>query len=477
MAESAGHAPRFEVVGHLGGGGMADVYLARMLEGSAVQTVALKRIRLELGKDDAYALQFEREARICALLEHENIVSLRGSGRDAVGAFLALEYVEGHSLAHLIHQLVSRVERCPLPVNASIARDVAAGLLYAHRLSDIQRGVAGIIHRDISPGNILLGYSGIAKLSDFGIAKAIGATQLTHTGTVKGKIGYMAPELFEGQEASAASDVFSLGATLYHLTCGTPAFEGRTEGELLRAVLHAVPMRPRVLRPETPETFEAWLVGALKKKPAERPSLESLPRALGESTPVDAARHQVSELLRTLFPAGVTVKPLETVARSRATRSALGHRRHGRAPALLGAGALACAAIGAAALWLRRPPVPPPVIEVPAATPSTAPAPQPLPVQPPPEVMASPPPTPPPALRTPAKPTTLWVRVQPWARIFLDGELKGLTPKQPFPVTPGTHTLRLVNEELKASRTLQIHALEHRRNEVKVVLEREGGEP
>ena len=298
--------PRFELRLKLGSGGMGEVWLARMTLEGASELVALKRIRAEMSDHPEHLKQFEREARITSLLRHPHIVALRRYGVDAEGPFLALEFVEGRSAKELEEQAHRRGLVLPVKVALSLARDAARGLSFAHSFRDETVNVDHIVHRDVSPDNLLVGYEGLAKVTDFGIAKVVGGTTLTGTDTARGKYGFMAPELFDGQEADTRSDVFAFGATLFRLLTGTSAFPGKTEAELLRAVLHSVPVRATSLV-ELPPAIDAWIDRALAKDPRDRPAnLEQLLALLEAELAAEPGegRTAVAELMRQCFPTG-----------------------------------------------------------------------------------------------------------------------------------------------------------------------------
>ena len=479
----------FRLEGRLGVGGMGNVYLATMTANGKTEQVALKRIRSDLAEDSGMLAQFQREARICSLLSHENIVSLRSYGEDADGPYLALEYVNGCSL----RDLLKRDAQLPMPACLSIARDCARGLAYAHRLTQPDEEIRGIIHRDLSPENILLSRTGVAKLADFGVAKMIGGTPLTRTGTVKGKFGYLAPEMFRGQEADVLTDVFALGATLFRLVCGMAPFPGRNEAEVMHATIFAQAPRASDLRPGLPAAIDAWIAKALSKDRLHRPQgVEGLLDALEHAAPDPGAGHQqvaacVTEVLKTQESAAAQPGPASVAVAA----TVKARRRTLRWPALAAATAVGVAALTAAVKWpWHRPPevaaVAPPMpveaappapaavvgpVEVAKAPPAEAPpavrpppAARPLPKRHPSRAKADPNPPPvfagklkdtEPDAEAPAAPmaqATLWVRARPWAHVFVDGQPRGLTPMEPFALPAGRHALKLVNEDLHRER-------------------------
>jgi hypothetical protein len=491
-------APRFEVTARIGSGGMGDVFLARMEGTGSGEWVALKRIRREVADDLQLQLQFEREARICACLAHENVVALRAFGRDDAGPYLALEYVDGTSAAKLVKAFRARAQHLPLPAAMSIARDAGSGLLYAHG-APLQEGQVGLIHRDVTPENVLLSRSGVAKLTDFGIAKAVGGTSLTQTGTVKGKFAYMAPELFEGRDADPSTDVFSFAATLYFLLTGVAPFRGHTEAEVVRSVLTSVPPRVSSLREGVPPAIDAWIAGALSKRRSERGDLGAFLQdsvALVASAP-EGGRRAVAQALKT-FPEGEWTTPAPSGSLRPPTQRvvALPAGVRGRAITLGAACAVLALAVGVAVN--RRTPPPEAPVAVPAA-PVPVPPPTPLassepPVESPTSVRSPPvrapevrspsphrasgkraasarevvsgsgasavagaprPPESPSAVASPppVQEGKVWIKVHPWAHVFFDGKARGTTPLEAFSSAPGEHSVILVNEELKVRRS------------------------
>ncbi len=440
-------SPTFTVHSRLGRGGMGEVFHATMSRDGRDEPVALKRMRVEVAETPEGLKQFEREARICALLEHENVVGLRAFGKDAQGPYLALEYVDGVSAS----QLLAASDALPAAVVWQIALDLTRGLDAAHRPG------REVIHRDLSPDNVLVAFSGVTKVGDFGIAKLAGGTSFTTTGAVKGKYGYLAPELFDGGEADVFSDRFALAATLYKLWCGVGAFKGRTEAELLRAVLSSEPAKLSSLRGGVPEGIEAWIHAALSKEREKRPPLASLLTALEA---VAGGRAAVAAFLEQCFPGKQRPGVEEVLARGTVSVMAPPPKRRARWPIALAVPVLIIAATGA---YLATRPAPPVVVQAPPPAPVAAPEPTPQP-EPEPEPAPAPAPTP-----TPTK-GSLWVKVKPWGRVFVDGKLRGTTPLAPLSLPPGAHQVLVVNEELKAKKTYSVDVRGGKTTELKVVL-------
>ena len=208
-------AGRYELVRPLGHGAMATVDLAHDVE--LDRPVALKRLAENLARDEELWRRFVREARLAARLSHPNVVRVFDVGEDDGRPFIAMEYVEGETLA----ELIARRGRLPADEAATLGLQMCAGLAAAH--------AAGLVHRDVKPQNLLLGTDGALKLGDFGIAVGHEGTRLTLAGTVLGTAGYLAPEQARGEQVTAAADIYAVGAVLYELLTGEPS---RTAGSL-----------------------------------------------------------------------------------------------------------------------------------------------------------------------------------------------------------------------------------------------------
>ncbi len=209
MSAAISVAGRYELVRALGHGAMATVDLARDVE--LDRPVALKRLAENLARDEDLRRRFVREARLAARLAHPNVVPVYDVGEDDGRPFIAMEYVEGETLA----ELVARRGRVPAVEVASLGVQACAGLAAAH--------AAGLVHRDVKPQNLLLGRDGVLKLADFGVAVGLEGTKLTLAGTVLGTAGYLAPEQARGEQVTVAADIYALGAVLYELLAGEPA--------------------------------------------------------------------------------------------------------------------------------------------------------------------------------------------------------------------------------------------------------------
>ncbi|MEX1365046.1 MAG: protein kinase [Nannocystaceae bacterium] len=214
---------RYAVVRRIGSGGMAELYLGR-LDGPEgfVKPVALKLMHPHLSDDAHFARMFLKEARIAATLEHPSIVQVLDVGEFGGEYFMALEFVHGKDLRRVLAD--QRGTPMPLGCALRVVTEVGRALHYAHRLRDAGGRALGIVHRDVSPSNVLISYQGVAKLADFGVAKIAERNTATASGALKGKMGYMSPEQCLQEHVDARSDVFSLGVLLYETTTARRAF-------------------------------------------------------------------------------------------------------------------------------------------------------------------------------------------------------------------------------------------------------------
>jgi eukaryotic-like serine/threonine-protein kinase len=286
---------RYELGPELGHGGMATVHFA-LAKGPLgfSRPVALKRIHPMLAKDSALVDAIEDEARIASRVRHPGVVQLLDLLVDGDEVALVLEYVHGESLAALARAARERTRPIPAGVAAAIAADVLHGLHAAHVAVDEVGAPLGIVHRDVSPQNVIVGADGAARVLDFGIAKARTRAAVTRDGQIKGKLKYMAPEQLGG-DASVESDVYAVGLVLWELLVGASPYDRQgDEGELLGLVLAGVSERPSARRAEIPEALEACVMRALAPREADRfPSAAAMAVAL-ESTGALASRSEVA---------------------------------------------------------------------------------------------------------------------------------------------------------------------------------------
>jgi tRNA A-37 threonylcarbamoyl transferase component Bud32 len=271
---------RYCVVRRIGSGGMAELYLGR-LDGpdGFCKPVALKLMHPHLSDDKHFAQMFLKEARIAAALAHPAIVQVLDVGEFGGEYFMALEYVHGKDLRRLLADL----KGSPMPRGAAlrVVLEVGRALHYAHRLRDPGGRPLGIVHRDVSPSNVLLSYQGLVKLADFGVAKIAERSNATVSGALKGKLGYMSPEQCLQEHVDARSDVFSLGVVLYEATTGRRAFRADQPVTVMNKVIDGEWAPPSRFVPDYPPALHEILARALAVDVDERwPSAEALCEAL-----------------------------------------------------------------------------------------------------------------------------------------------------------------------------------------------------
>ncbi len=252
-------------------GGMAEVFRAKRegVEGFE-KIVAVKRILPHLSNNADFVEMFIAEAKIVASLTHPNIAQIFDLGKIDASYFIAMEFVEGKDLRTILSHASDRDTRLGVDLAALIAAKVGAALEYAHRHRDEEGKELQIVHRDVSPQNILVSNEGEVKLVDFGIARA--ATKASHTdsGSLRGKLLYMSPEQAWGKTLDRRSDIFSLGAVFYEILTGHPLFSGNSEISVLERVRDAQFLAPSSLNPAVPIEIEAIVTRALQKNPDER---------------------------------------------------------------------------------------------------------------------------------------------------------------------------------------------------------------
>jgi len=249
-------------------GGMGEVYLGRIVgEHGFERPVVIKLIRTELLSDERVALMFVDEARIAAGLHHRNIVQLIDFDLFEGGAFIVCEHVDGCDLRALLRHL-----RAPprLDVAISIVAEIATGLEAAHEATDDDGQLLHLVHRDVSPSNVLLGIHGDVKIADFGVAKARSRSYHTVSNTIKGKAPYMAPEQILGEPLDRRADVFSLGVLLFEVTTRTRLYSASGNAIAMRQILDGEIPDPATRRPGYPGELTAIVNKALARDPARR---------------------------------------------------------------------------------------------------------------------------------------------------------------------------------------------------------------
>lgn len=263
---------KYELLQKIAQGGMAEIFLATRQGdlGGFEKQVALKRIFRHLtGREETVNMFFD-EARIAATLNHPNIVQVFDLGEVEGYFYIAMEFVHGTDLRRVCKRGLDGDNYLPLELAAHIVAEIAAGLHYAHSRTDEEGNPRNIVHRDISPQNVLLSMEGHVKICDFGIAKAENRLARTRTGQFKGKLSYMSPEQFNGEEVDARSDIFNLGIVLYEITLARRLFDAKTDFERMRQIANAQVTPPSEVDSEYPPELERIIMKALHHDPDER---------------------------------------------------------------------------------------------------------------------------------------------------------------------------------------------------------------
>ena len=252
-------------------GGMAEVFLSKSfgIEGFE-KIIAIKRILPTMAEDDDFIEMFIDEAKIAGQLSHANIVPIYELGKIGDSHYIAMEYVWGKDLLQIMNRFRRMRKRMPPAMVAFIASKMCEALEYAHTKRDRRGAPLNLIHRDISPQNILVSYDGAVKLIDFGIAKAASRTTKTQAGVLKGKFGYMSPEQVRGLPIDLRSDIFAVGTCMYEMLTADRLFVGESDFSTLEKVRHAAVAPPSEMVPDVPKDFDSIVMKALAREPADR---------------------------------------------------------------------------------------------------------------------------------------------------------------------------------------------------------------
>ncbi|MDB4991255.1 MAG: serine/threonine protein kinase [Myxococcaceae bacterium] len=305
---------RFEILGRIGRGGMAEILLARERSAAGgTRHLVIKRVLPEVRDFDEMLHMFLDETRIVMDLSHPNLCQIYEVGEKDGDWFIAMEWVNGVTLHQLSRRAVETSE-LDYGVIARVVSQCAEALHYAHTARDTEGELINLVHRDVSPHNVMIAYDGRVKLLDFGIAKSNATTHRTEAGVVKGKICYMAPEQWLSQPLDARTDVFALGATLYEGLCGRVAFKRENQLEVMKSALAGDVPKLTSVAPNVPATLVAIVERALATKPEHRyQSAREMSEALelflaSLSTPINAAR--IADYTRRAFRGEVQLGPV-----------------------------------------------------------------------------------------------------------------------------------------------------------------------
>jgi serine/threonine protein kinase len=269
--EVGSSASSYEILAKLATGGMAEIFLARGASTAGIERyVVLKRILRERATDAAFVRMFLDEAKLAAQLQHPNIAQVYDIGKLGDSYFFTMEYVHGETVRALLHR--SHGLKRPIPVGSvlAVAAGAASGLHHAHERIGMDGKHLGIVHRDVSPSNLMVSYEGTVKLVDFGVAKAALNSQETRSGTVKGKIAYLSPEQCRGRPIDRRSDLFSLGIVMWEMLTTERLFRHPSDFETMASIVNEPTPPPSSRRPDVPAELDQLVLRLLAKEPEDR---------------------------------------------------------------------------------------------------------------------------------------------------------------------------------------------------------------
>jgi serine/threonine-protein kinase len=250
---------------------MATVFLGRILGAGGFQRfVAIKRLHPHLASEQEFVEMFLDEARLAASIHHPNVVPILEVGTSDRGYYLVMEYIEGDTLARLLARAATSRQRIPIPIVVRIVLDTLAGLHAAHELKDDNDQHLNLVHRDVSPQNILVGINGTARITDFGVARAATRLSSTRSGQLKGKLAYMAPEQARGGQIDRRADLFAVGTVLWEVLADKRLFKGEGEADTLNRVLFEPIPKVRDIDPDVDPELETVTMKSLDRDPEKR---------------------------------------------------------------------------------------------------------------------------------------------------------------------------------------------------------------
>ncbi|HEX4418276.1 MAG TPA: protein kinase [Kofleriaceae bacterium] len=313
MARNPTRIGRYDLISALATGGMGRIYLARATGlGGFSRKVVIKTLEVPLTSEaDQAVAMFLDEARLVGLLHHQHIASVFEVGRDDDGRhYIVLDYVEGYSAHDVWERAAAMGAALPLDFSLTVVSAAANGLHYTHTRKDDAGTPLGIVHRDVTPSNVMIGHDGAVKLIDFGIAMATSRATKTQTGYVKGKVGYLSPEQVAGRDVDPRTDVFALGILLYELTTLQRAFRDSSDLATMQRIKQGKVVRPSQLVGEYPAELEAIVMRALQVDPRDRfndaDAMRRAVEALGHRMRFVLGDAAVIEVMAQLFEAGAS---------------------------------------------------------------------------------------------------------------------------------------------------------------------------
>jgi serine/threonine protein kinase len=305
-AEVGSTANNYQILARLATGGMAEIFLARGVSGTGVaRYVVLKRILRDRADDVQLVKMFLDEARLAAQLNHPNVAQVYDIGKLGESYFFTMEYVHGETVRGLLHRARSLRRELPTNVILTVVAGAASGLHHAHERLGHDGRPLGIVHRDVSPSNLMVSYEGAVKVVDFGVAKAENRAQETRSGTVKGKIAYLSPEQCRGAPVDRRSDLFSLGIVFWEMLTVERLYKRNSDFENMTAIVTEDPVPPSRRRPGIAPELDRIVMRLLSKDPAARyQNADELVDALEEAAPKIGgmiSSSSVGRLLREMF--------------------------------------------------------------------------------------------------------------------------------------------------------------------------------
>jgi serine/threonine protein kinase len=291
---------RYEMWEPIASGGMATVHLGRILGPAGFsRTVAIKRLHDHLAHDPEFVTMFLDEARLAARIQHPNVVSTLDVVAEEGELFLVMDYVPGDSLSPLIHGTTQPAEPIPLAIVSSVMSGVLNGLHAAHEARTDRGDSLDIVHRDVSPQNILVGVDGIARIADFGIAKAVARMHSTQDGKVRGKLAYMAPEQLNRGHVDRRTDIYATGVSLWEMVASKKLFTGEEPGAIIAAVLSGTAPPMSELRVDVPSALDEVVRRATAIRPDARyPTALEFLAALEAAVPPSPSRLVAAWVIR-----------------------------------------------------------------------------------------------------------------------------------------------------------------------------------
>jgi serine/threonine protein kinase len=315
----------YEVYERIGVGGMATVHRAKKqgIEGFE-RVVALKRMLSHLADDETFIKSFVREARLASQLQHGNIIHIYDLGRVGRVYYIAMEYVRGRDLRKILKQTAYATGPMPLAMMLMLSQQLCDALDYAHGLADENGEPLGLVHRDVSPSNILIAADGHLKIIDFGIAKATSSSLKTLSGRVKGKFAYMAPEAIQGKQLDRRTDIFAVGIVAHEMLTARPLFATKNQFDTIRKITQEEAKPPSYYNPECPRDLDEIIMTALAKSPDERwQTAGAMHRALdhvAKKHGLQTSNREIAEWLEWAFQQPLQSKRVELMQKTEVER-------------------------------------------------------------------------------------------------------------------------------------------------------------